>query len=54
MKAPFDGIVIGCSNLPLAYEGEALFHVAAFKDVAEVESLVEDFSAEYEPELQDD
>lgn len=53
LKAPFDGIVIGCSNLPLAYEGEALFHVAAFKDVAEVESLVEDFSAEYEPELQD-
>jgi len=52
--APFDGIVIGCSNLPLAYEGEALFNIAAFEDVQEVESRVEEFSAEHEPELQDD
>ena len=52
--APFDGIVIGCSNLPLAYEGEALFNIAAFKDVQEVENLVEEFSLEYEPELQDE
>lgn len=25
--APFDGVVIGRTNLPLVYEGEALFHV---------------------------
>jgi predicted deacylase len=54
LKAPFDGIVIGCTNLPLAYEGEALFHIAAFEDVSEVESAVEDFSAKHEPELRDD
>ncbi len=52
--APFDGIVIGCSNLPLAYEGEALFNIAAFKDVLEVEGVVGDFAAEHEPELQDE
>ena len=54
VSSPFDGIVIGCSNLPLAYEGEALFNIAAFKDVLEVESLVEEFSAEHEPELRGD
>lgn len=53
LESPFDGIVIGCTNLPLAYEGEALFHIAAFKDVSEVESVVEDFSAKHEPEPQD-
>jgi len=54
MTAPFDGIIIGRSNLPLAYEGEALFNIAAFKDVTIAENLVEEFAAEYEPELQDD
>jgi len=38
----------------LAYEGEALFNIAAFKDVTIAENLVEEFAAEYEPELQDD
>lgn len=54
LKAPFDGIVIGRSNLPLAYEGEALFNIASFKDVQEVRGLVEVFSAEHEPDLEDD
>lgn len=27
MVAPFDGVIIGRANLPLAYEGEAIFHV---------------------------
>jgi len=52
--APFDGIVIGRTNLPLTYEGEALFNIAAFSDVGEVENLVEEFAAEYEPDRQDD
>lgn len=43
--APFDGIVIGCSNLPLAHEGDALFNVAAFKSVSSAETKVEQFSA---------
>ncbi|MCH9694273.1 MAG: succinylglutamate desuccinylase/aspartoacylase family protein [Gammaproteobacteria bacterium] len=43
--APFDGIVIGCSNLPLAHEGDALFNVAAFKSVSRAETKVEQFSA---------
>ena len=43
--APFDGIVIGCSNLPLAHEGDALFNVAAFKSVSRAEIKVEQFAA---------
>jgi predicted deacylase len=53
-NAPFDGIVIGRSNLPLAYEGEALFNVAAFKSVTQAENVVEEFSAEHDPEAQDE
>jgi predicted deacylase len=43
--APFDGIVIGRSNLPLAHEGDALFNVAAFKSVSRAEDRVEEFAA---------
>jgi len=46
--APFDGIVIGQSNLPLTHEGDALFHLAAFKSVPSVENLVENFAAQHE------
>ena len=46
--APFDGIVIGQSKLPLAHDGDALFHLGAFKSIPRVENLVENFSAEHE------
>lgn len=49
--APFDGIVIGRNNLPLAHEGDALFNVAAFKSVSRAETKVEQFAAIHaEPE----
>lgn len=53
LVAPFDGIIIGRSNLPLTYEGEALFNIAAFDDVEQAENLVEEYSAEYQPEPHD-
>lgn len=51
-----EGIVIGRANLPLVNEGEALFHVARFQAVREVEAHLEAFqehvqSAEILPEL---
>jgi predicted deacylase len=49
--APFDGIVIGKSNLPLAHEGDALFNVAAFSSVGQAENAVEEFSAIHDPAL---
>ena len=52
--APFDGIIIGRSNLPLAHEGEALFNLAAFKSIARAEGLVEEFAAEHDPDPKND
>ncbi|MDA3934842.1 MAG: succinylglutamate desuccinylase/aspartoacylase family protein [Gammaproteobacteria bacterium] len=48
--APFDGIVIGRNNLPLAHEGDALFNIAAFRSVAVAETRVEKFVAEHDPD----
>lgn len=48
--APFDGIVIGRSNLPLAHEGDALIHVADFRSVPRAEDRVERFNAALDPE----
>jgi predicted deacylase len=45
--APFDGIVIGRNNLPMAHEGDALFHVAAFRSMTRAEDRVEQFVAEH-------
>lgn len=49
--APFDGIVIGKSNLPLAHEGDAVFNVAAFSSVGQAEDALEEFSAIHDPAL---
>jgi len=49
--APFDGIVIGCSNLPLTHEGDALFHLGAFKSIPKAEGVVEIFAAAHDHEL---
>ena len=51
IKAPFDGIVIGCSRLPLAHEGDALFHLADFRSVGRAEGVVEEFAAIHDPAL---
>ncbi|MDH3983872.1 MAG: succinylglutamate desuccinylase/aspartoacylase family protein, partial [Gammaproteobacteria bacterium] len=46
--APFDGIVIGRSNLPLAHEGDALFHLSSFKDVPKAGDVVETFASTHQ------
>ncbi|CAH0991757.1 N-alpha-acetyl-L-2,4-diaminobutyric acid deacetylase [Sinobacterium norvegicum] len=48
--APEDGIVIGRTNLPLIYEGDALFHLAFYKKkVDAVFDQVESFQEKLEP-----
>jgi uncharacterized protein len=37
------GLVIGRSNLPLAHEGDALFHLARFDDAEEAQAAVDEF-----------
>ena len=37
MIAPFDGVVIGRANLPLVYEGEAIFHIGRTRQASLLE-----------------
>ena len=46
--APFDGIVIGRSNLPLAHEGDALFNLSSFSDVPKAGDVVETFASTHQ------
>jgi predicted deacylase len=45
--APNGGIVIGRSNLPLAHEGDALFHLGYFKELPAAEDVVETFASKH-------
>lgn len=49
--SPFSGIVIGRTNLPLVNEGDALYHIARFEDMHEIEAKVDNFQEEHSPEL---
>lgn len=48
--ATVSGIIIGCSEIPLVHEGEALFHIARFEDSREVAGQVESFQSDMTPE----
>ena len=50
VTASASGIIIGCSQIPLVHEGEALFHIARFEDVRGVAGQVESFQTEFTPE----
>jgi len=51
IKSSFSGIVIGRTNLPLVNEGDALYHIARFGDVEDVEAKVDEFQEEHSHEL---
>lgn len=53
ITAPYSGIVIGRSNIPLVNEGDALYHIARFGDIEEIEAKVEEFTEQHAPELID-
>lgn len=50
VESPVRGIIIGCSNIPVANEGEALFNVAQFdKDaMSDATESVDSFTEVYE------
>lgn len=50
ITAPFGGIVIGRTNLPLVNEGDALFHIARFEHVHEAAAIVEEFTEVHLPD----
>ncbi len=49
--SPISGIIIGRYNLPLAHEGDALFHIARFDSVKVAEDVVEEFATTHDPAL---
>ena len=51
VRAQYGGIVIGRTNLPLVNEGDALYHIARFEDIEEIEAKVDEFQEEHSPEL---
>lgn len=50
IKSSFSGIVIGRTNLPLVNEGDAIYHIARFGDIGEIEAKVDEFQEEHSPE----
>ncbi len=50
VNAPYNGMIIGRTNLPLVNEGDALFHIARFGDIEEVEAKVDEFQESHAPE----
>lgn len=53
VRAGFEGIIIGRNNLPLVNEGDALFHLARFRAVADVAEKIDVFHDDYHDELMD-
>lgn len=52
--SPYTGLVIGRAELPLVYEGEAVYHIARFEDHQEVADQVESFHDNIIPEIEDE
>lgn len=50
VKAPVSGIVLGRLELPLVYQGDALFHIAVFEDDSEAGKLIEELASELSQE----
>ena len=44
VKSPFDGVIIGKSEIPLVQEGDAVFHIARLKNLELAEDKLESFS----------
>ena len=44
IKALYDGVIIGKSEIPLVQEGDAIFHIAKLKDIESAETKIEYFN----------
>lgn len=51
LTASVSGIVIGMNNLPLVNEGEAIYHIARFDEIAEAEKAMDYFRSKLDPEV---
>lgn len=51
LQSPHTGLIIGRTEIPLVYEGEALYHIAKFDDHEGVAEHVESFNDTISPEM---
>lgn len=49
LLSPTSGIVIGKTNLPLVFEGEAVFHIAKYEESDEISDYIEAYQEELDP-----
>lgn len=49
VSSPYEGIIIGRTNLPLINEGDALVHIARFGKFEKVAETVEEFQDRFQP-----
>ena len=47
--SPISGIIIGKTNLPLVFEGEAIFHIASYEEADHVSDHIEAYHEELDP-----
>jgi predicted deacylase len=52
--SPQSGIIVGKTNLPLVFEGEAVFHIAGYKYVDRMSDRIEAYHEELDPSPGDD
>ncbi len=49
LLSPVSGIVIGKTNLPLVFEGEAVFHIASYEETEHISDHIEAYHGELDP-----
>ena len=49
LMSPIDGIIIGKTNLPLVFAGEAVFNIAAYEEIDQVSDHIEAYHEELSP-----
>jgi predicted deacylase len=49
LRSPISGIIIGKTNLPLVFEGEAIFNIARYEAADEVSGHIEAYQEEHHP-----
>jgi len=49
LRSPVSGIIIGKTNLPLVFEGGAIFNIARYEAAGEVWDHIEAYQEEHHP-----
>ena len=51
--SPQTGIIIGKTNLPLVFEGEAIFHIANYEHIDKISDHIEAYHVELDPSVEE-